>query len=810
MDLIRQNLQYAIRVLGQNRLFTLAAILSLGVGIAANTTVFSVVNALLLRPLPGVPDARSLVEIGRAGNGTTFDNFSYPNFVDYRERNETLASMAAWTPIEVGLETPAGASHVAAHIVTGNYFDVLGIDPASGRFFLGEEDETPGTHPVAVLSHRMWTEGFGADPGVVGGTIRVNGRPFTVVGVAPEGFRGTLNMMVGDVWSPVMMREWAEPGRDDLADRRANWLQGIGRLRPGVSRDQAEADLNRVAAALEGEYPEIRPGTGVRVVRADGVIADLDGIVAGFMALLMVLVGLVLLVACVNLAGALLSAGMKRRREIAVRMALGATRSRVVGQLLTESLMLSLGGGVVGLLLARWGIDSVRLLQSSVPLPAFVQLDIPIDIRVFLFALFVSLVSTLLFGLLPSMRASSVSLIAALKELPASYGRRGSRMRRFLVAGQLALSLILLVGAGLLLRALSAAGDVDLGIVAEGVQVARIDLSKHGYTEEQGRDFYRLLLERLQGFPDVVAASVAADLPLDGAALGLGGVSRAPSPASYSDADFNVVSSDYFETMGIALVAGEDFSSIAGGEGNRVAIINETLAGRLWGGQDPIGRILYVGDGTPHRVVGVARDGKYRSVDEDPIPFVYVPFADNYRAGMTLVLRSRADRAAASETIRSSVRELDAGLPITGIQPLSDYVGFTLLPQRIAGNVAGSMGVLVLLLSAMGVYGVIALAVTERTREIGVRMALGATSADVLRLVVGSGMAMVLGGVLIGGLIAVGLTQFLASLLYGVTTTDAFTFGASSALLVLVALAASIVPASKAVRINAIDALRHD
>ena len=810
MDFIRQDIRYAIRTLGKNPFFTLAAILSLAVGIAANTTVFSVLNALLVRPLAGIDDASGLVEIGRAGNGTTFDNFSYPNFVDYRERNTTFTGIAAWTPIEVGLETLAGASHVAAHVVTGNYFDVLGIDPESGRFFLPEEDETPGTHPVAVISHRMWEQGFDRNPEVIGGTVRINGRPFTLVGVAPEGFLGTLNMMVGDVWIPVMMREWAEPGKDNILDRRANWLQGIGRLRPEVSRDQAQADLDRISAALVADFPEIRPGTGVRVVRADGIIADMDGVVAGFMALLMVLVGLVLLVACVNLAGAVLSSGMKRQREIAVRMALGATRRRVTSQMLTENLLLSLGGGTLGLLVSAWAIDSVRVMQASLPIPAFVHLDIPIDFRVFLFAVAISLLSALLFGLLPSLRVSRVSLIAALKNLPASTGHRGTRMRRVLVAGQLALSLILLVSAGLLLRALSAASSVDTGIVTEGVHVAQIDLSKHGYSEEQGSDFYRRLLERIQSVPDALSASLAADLPLDGAALGLGGVASTPDPAAYSDADFNVVFPGYFQTLGIPLVAGEDFSPLMDESGNRVAIINETLAGRLWPGQDPIGRIVYVGNNTIHRVIGVARDGKYRSIDEDPVNFVYVPFSQNYQAGMSLLVRGRAGTANAAETISSSVRELDATLPITRLQPLTAYVGFTLLPQRIAGNVAGTMGLLVLLLSAMGVYGVVALSVTERTREIGVRMALGAKSSDVFRQVIVNGMKMTLGGVLVGALVAAGLTEFLASLLYGVTPRDPLTFGASGALLVLIALAASIAPAWRAVRISPIEALRQD
>jgi predicted permease len=768
---IRQDIRYAIRALGKNRLFTLAAVLSLAVGIAANTTVFSVVNALFMRPLAGINDASGLVEIGRAGNGTTFDNFSYPNFADYRERNTTFTGMAAWTPIEVGLETVAGASHVAAHVVTGNYFDVLGIDPASGRFFLPEEDETPGTHPVTVISHRMWEQGFDRDPAVIGGTVRINGRPFTLVGVAPEGFLGTLNMMVGDVWIPVMMREWAEPGRDNILDRRANWLQGIGRLRPEVSRDQPQADPDRISAALVADFPEIRPGTGVQVVRADGIIADFDGVVAGFMALLMVLVGLVLLVACVNLAGAVLSSGMKRQREIAVRMALGATRRRVTTQLLTENLLLSLGGGTLGLVLSAWTVDSVRVMQASLPIPAFVHLDIPLDFRVFLFALAISLLSALLFGLLPSLRASKVSLIAALKNLPASAGHRGARMRQVLVAGQLALSLILLVSAGLLLRALSAAGSVDTGIVTEGVHVAQIDLSKHGYSEEQGSDFYRRLLERIRAVPDALSASLAADLPLDGAALGLGGVASTPDPGAYSDADFNVVFPGYFQTLGIPLVAGEDFSPLMDESGSRVA-----------------------------------RNGKYGSIDEGPVNFVYVPFSQNYHAGMSLLVRSRTGTANAAETIRSSVRELDATLPITGLQPLSDYVGFTLLPQRIAGNVAGTMGLLVLLLSAMGVYGVVALSVTERTREIGVRMALGAKSSDVFRQVVVNGMKMTLGGVFVGGLLAAGLTEFLASLLYGVTSRDPLTFGASGTLLVLITLAASIPPAWRAVRISPIEA----
>lgn len=807
----RQDARYALRALGRSPLFTITAILSLAIGTGATTAIFTLVNALLLRPPPGIGAPERLVDVGRTRRGQGFDNMSYPNYADYRDRNTTLAGLAAMQvePRSLSLAGPGGGQAVRGAVVTGNFFDVLQARPAVGRFFLPEEDRVPGAHAVAVLSHRFWQERLGGDAAVVGRTVVLNGSPFTVVGVAAEDFQGP-SVIAPDLWVPMMSTTLVGGGTEMFEERRIVWLVAIGRLKPDVSVNAVQAELSGIARQLEQAYPESNEAQGVRVLPSSAFPGFLRTVVRAFLGLLFAVTMLVLLIASTNVAGMLLARAAGRRREIAVRLAIGASRARLLRQLLTESLLLFVAAGAAGVVVAHWMVAGLLALIPRLPVP--VVFEPTIDWRVLGFALAVSLGAGLLAGLAPALQSTRPALVPALKS-DASGGRGGRlRLRSGLLVAQMALSMLLLVGAGLFLRALVHARDIDPGFDPRGVELASLDLQLSRHTDSTGRQFAATLLERARAIPGVQHATLSTALPLDGGGLGLGPIDvagRTPPDAERGwEADWNVVAPGYFDVMRLPLVRGRDVADADQAGTPDVAVINETLAGWLFPGEDAVGRTFRNGERTV-TVVGVARDAKYRSLGEPPRGMVYVPLAQRYMGRTTLLVRT-APGVRVATPVRRLLAELDPSLPILNQTTLVEYTAMSLFPQRVALWVAGSLGVVALLLAVLGIYGVTAYAVTQRTRELGIRIALGAQRARVQRLVLRQGVLLAGAGVLVGLAAAAAVTRLLAGLLYGIAPTDPVAFGSAALLLVLAAAAASWFPARRAAGVDPMVALRSE
>ncbi|HEV3469184.1 MAG TPA: ABC transporter permease [Pyrinomonadaceae bacterium] len=817
MGTLLKDIRFALRRLLKSPGFLLTAVASLALGVGANTAIFSLVNTALLRPLPAHRPER-LYSLAVSGAGGSMLAFSYPAYRDYRDRSgEVLSGLFATRLAPMSLSRGGDNQRLWGYLVTGNYFDVLGVAAERGRTFTPEEDAAPLTHPVAVISHACWRHRFGSDPDVVGREITLNGRAFRVVGVAPEGFKGTEVVYTPEIWVPMMMQEWVEPGNAWLERRTTQNIFATGRLRDGVSPEQAEAALNLLAAQLGREHPETDEGQKITLMPPGFIVPQLRGAVLSFAAVLMGVVGLVLLLACVNLANLLLARAQGRRREIAICLAMGAGRFRLVRQLLTESAVLALAGGAVGLLLAVWILDLVAAFKPPIDIPVWI--DLAVDWRVMLFALGASLLTSLVFGLAPALQATRPELIPALKDLGAQAGRGRSRLRSGLVVAQVALSLVLLVAAGLVVRALQQLQTASPGFEVENGLVLNYDLARQGYEQPRGEQFHRQVVERVEALPGVRSASLTDLFPLslnysstnvqaEGQAAARG--------ANVPQAMVASVGPDYFPTMGIPLLAGRDFAPTDDAEAPRVVVVNEALARRFFPGPDPaaaaVGRRLTFGgpEGPFSQIVGVARDGKYWTMGEAPQPFVYFPLAQSYSSTVTMVVRAEGDPAALAAAVRRAVRDLDPNLPLYDVKTIEEHLALSLFPARVAATLLGAFGLLALLLAAVGVYGVVSYAAARRTREIGIRMALGAQAADVLRLVGGRGMLLVAAGVAVGLLAALALTRFMESLLYGVSATDPAVFALVVALLGFVALLACYVPARRATKVDPVVALRHE
>ncbi len=813
MDRLWQDVKYGARLLVKSPGFTLVAVLTLALGIGANTAIFTLVNEALLRPRPGIGRPEQLVDVGRTQNGSGFDNMSYPNYKGYRDRNRTLAGLAGYElePYAVSLSEGESSERVYAAVVSGNYFSVLEVQAAVGRFFTEQEDQDGGA-PVMVLSHAFWQRRFDGNAGIVGSDLRINGQPVRVAGVASPEFRGT-SPLAPDAWFPMHMRPVLRPGQTDLLERRSVFMLAIGRLKPGVSIAQARTDVSIIARDLEREFPVENRGKGVAVTSSGLFPGDLRLIVAGFFAVLMMFVGLVLLIACFDVAGMLLVRAHQRRREVAVRVAMGASRGRILRQMLSEGLLLFALGGMAGLLTAVWMRDLLLTFVPDLPIPLHVELNL--DWRVLGFGLALSLVSGSLASLAPALQTSHTDPVATLKE-ETTGSRRRMRLRNALVLGQVAVTVVLLVGAGLFVRALERAATVDPGIEIKNLSVVGLDFSLAGMKQTDGLAFADQLLQRTKSLPGVRSAALAWSVPLDGGGRALGGVSaqgyQGPESGNGIDADWNIVTPGYFATMGISLLRGRDFTAAdAQGRGD-VAIVNETLASLFWPGQNPVGQKLL----NPHdagvrelEVIGVARNQKYRSLGDEPRNFVYVPLRQNYMGNLNLLLRSEPGVAVFAEA-RKLVRSMNPYLPLLYTQSMEELAGVGLLPQRMAGWVASSLGVVGLLLAATGLYGVTAFSTTQRTREFGIRMALGAGRGDVLGLVLGQGMKLAAVGVALGLVLAVAATQLLSSLLFGVSPQDPLVLGVVAAGLGGVALLASYVPARRATKVDPMIALRYE
>ena len=815
-----QDLRYAVRLLRRNPLFALTAVLSLAIGIGANTTIFTIANALLFKPPLGVADASRLVDVGRSQDGQGFDNGSYPNYLDIRARNTVFTDIYAYRfgGEAMSLGGREGAERIYGEMVSTNYFNVLGTPPHIGRLFTSDDSEQPAATPLAVLSHRFWMRRFNGDPAIVGQTLVLNGRPFMVIGVTPEGFHGT-TVLTSDLWVPVnMVGELASrlpPAI--LTSRESAWLVMGARLKPGVTVGQAQAELANIGRALEQEFPDANRGKGLRVVASSPVPGD-GTPVAAFMAVLMAIVMLVLAIACANVAGVLLARATTRRREIAVRLAIGAGRGRLIRQMLVESTLLFLIGGSGGLVLARLMTGALLSLLPAVPLP--IDVTLALDGRAVVFTLTLSLVAAILSGLAPAFHASRAEVVGALKS-DTQGGPERIWLRHAFVVSQVALSIVLVVGAGLFARALQRASEIDPGFDPHGVELATLDLSLGGYTADTGRVFARELIRRVRETPGVQAAALSAVMPLGDRGIGLGGLAvpgvEPRNGRRFFDVDWNVITPGYFATMKMALLTGRDFSD-ADREGTpSVVIVNETAARQWWPRQDALGKTLLQETGRPDApdavrtltVVGVARDSKYRNLGEDPRPFVYVPIQQQYISRTVIAARSARGQRLAGE-LRALLASMNPNLPIVQSLTFDAYSQLGLLPQRIAASVAGSLGLVGVLLAAIGIYGVTAYMVSSRTREIGIRMALGAERASVVRMVLRQGLTLTMIGAAIGLAVAAAASRLLGSLLFGVGATDPLTFIGSTLLFFVVGAAACYVPARRATAIGAMDALRYD
>ena len=806
-----QDLCYGTRMLAKRPGFTLIAVITLAIGIGANTAIFSVVSALLLRPPAGVaqPEGLVLVTWDSTGLGP-----SYPDYIDFRERNTSLAGLATFGPTAVHLSERGEPERLAGSYVSGNYFEVLGVRAAMGRVLLQHDDGAAGSDPVTVISHSLWRRAFNSDPNVVGKTVRLNGYPFTVLGVASPQFTGVETGRTTDIWMPISMAGVIDPTLTRSNGNRTarGWLRAFGRLKPNFTLDQARADLTSVARSLETTHPETNKGVGIALIPNLGLGPSNRNDARKFAGMLTAVAGLVLLLACANVANLLLARGQSRSREIGIRLAIGASRHRMIRQLLTESLLLATLGGVAGVFLALW------LSQPLSNFVAFGQEQSPVlnltpDKSVLGFTSLIVLLSGLLFGLVPAFQAARTDLTPVLKETPRSSGGKGRiKISGVLVAAQIAVSLVVLVAAGLFIRTLQKAQAVQPGFKAEEVVTASLDVGKQGYTEDRGRGFYRQIIERVEVLPGVRSASLAQTVPLGGPSWRTRVRAEQTLDAAPVPVDYNIVTPRFFATLGIPFISGRDFSEADGPQSPGVVILNETLARRLFPGENPLGKhvVRYIA-GKPVfslELVGIVRDAKYRSLTEPPIPQMYLPSSQQYRSLMTLHVRTDGNSGEVLAAVRREVKALDTNLPVFNASVLVEQLRATLSPQRSAVVLIGIFGMLSLVLASIGLYGVMGYTVSQDAREIGVRMALGAERKDVLKHVLKKGMTLALTGVAIGSIVSLALTRLIESQLFEVSPTDPLTFGGVALILTLTALVACWIPALRATRVDPLVALR--
>ncbi|HEY9404508.1 MAG TPA: ABC transporter permease [Pyrinomonadaceae bacterium] len=813
MNSLAQDFRYGVRLLFKNPGFTFVAVLSLALGIGANATIFSFVNAILLRPLP-VEEPDQLVRLYTTSAGSDrIGAFSHQDYLDIREHNNALSGLIAERLKPMSLSGDGQNEIIPGAIVSGNYFSVLGVQAAQGRTFLPEEDQTPNTHPVAVVSYGLWQRRFGSDPNLLGKTVSLSGHGFTVIGIAPQNFTGTTLGQTPDVWVPLMMQAQAVPGPTMINSRDMRWLNVTGRLKPGVTIAQAQSSINAIAKQLAEQSPKTNAGTGVSIHSVSNTPDGPKKMMFPVLGVLTIVVGLILLIACANIANLLLARAAARRKEIGIRLALGASRVRLIRQLLTESLMLSVLGGTVGLLAAVW--TPGLLFAALKPPTAFpIVIDFTLDRRMLTFTIILSLVTGLIFGLLPALNASKLDLTSVLKDEAGALGRatRRSNLRSVLVVAQVTLSLVLLISSGLFIRSLQGAQAINPGFDADKLLVMSYNVGLQGYDEAKGKVFNRELIERVSNLPGVTSASLAESIPLGGSSnqLKIEVEGYQLKPNETLSIDYNTVGKEYFKTMGIPVLKGRDFNDQdrEGAEGS--VIVNETMAKRLWPGVDPIGkRLKPLGSTKPYlQVVGVAKNGKYRRLKEDPLSFMYLALDRSYSPGVSLYVRTAGDPQNSLETVRQAVQTMDKNLPVYNAKTMTESIGLSLFDQRMAATLLGFFGLLALILAAIGLYGVMAYSVGQRRRELGIRMALGAQKSNVLKLVVGQGLKLTLIGTAIGLIAAFGLMRLASSMLYGVSASDPLTFAGAALLLVFVALLASFIPARKATKVDPMVALR--
>ncbi len=817
-DALAQDLRYALRRMARNPAFTAVAVLSLALGIGANSAIFSIVNTILLGGVPmRAPEELVEVYTSEANQGYPYSVSSVPDLMDLRERTDLFSGVAGYEAFLSRYETDEATDPVVGELVTHDLFAVLGIQPALGRFFVPEEGRTPGTHPVVVLGHSFWQSRFGGDASVLGRSLRVGGTPFIVVGVAPREVQSlTAPGFTMDMWAPYQMAGALSFDGDGYQfDSRGSQSVLIrARLQPGVTLEEVRAALAAMSAQHQAAYPDSWKGKEFSVLPTSQVSIHpiVDGPLKGAAALLLSAVALVLLIACVNLAGFLLARASGRRKEIALRLALGARRGALVRQLLAETLLLGLVGGAAGLLVARSVLKALVTFQPPIPFP--LNLQFVLDGRVLLFTALVSGAAGLLFGLVPALQSTRPDLAPTLKDEAGAVtgSRRRITLQKVLLVTQVAFSTLLLLGAGLFLRSLSSAQDMDLGFSARDGAVAWVLVNMIGADTEETESIIRTLEERALAIPGVDRVATAEMLP-----LGIGlqttnwvipGVEPQPGE-EYIDIRYNLVSATYFDVMGIPMVAGRAFTSEDRAGSEAVAIVSEAAARRYWPGESALGKEIRRGSrDTPYRIVGVAGDTKVWTLGEEFQPYVYLARPQATPVGAQIIARGTLPDAQIAGQLRRMIREVDPRLVIMETKTLPEHLSIQLFPPRAAAALLGAFGLLALILATTGLYGSVAFSVSRRTREMGIRMSLGANAGQVVGMVLRGAMSPVAAGILLGWLLSLGLAQVIRGFLYGISALDPVTFLGVPAVLAAVALAAALVPARRASRVDPVRALR--
>jgi len=808
------DVRYSVRSLLKHPGLTLVAVLSLGLGIGANTTIFTWVQAVLFRPVPQAAEPGSLRVASMENREGASRSWSYPNFVDFRDRVTTM-EVIAQDDQTFNVAVDRSAERNWGGLVSGNYFAVLGIQPAAGRLFTPLDDVTPGGHPIAVISYTYWQQRFAADPAIVGKEITINNTPMTIVGVAERGFIGAFGGIAASLWVPMaMQREMM--GGDRLNARGNGWLQTLVRLKPGVSQEQAQSEAAAIMSQLEQEFRGVNDGRRLRIVQMRDAPFGAATVLKPLLMILSVLVALVLVIACANVANLLLSKAVSRRREIAVRLSLGASRARLLRQLLTESLLVAAAAGVAGIAMAYWSMNVIMAFVPPVDMPF--DLSLRMDAMTLVFALAVSVITGLAFGLAPALQASDSRTMHALKEEGRSgAGGRGSgRLRSSLVVAQVAVCAVLLIGAMLFLRSFLAAQALSPGFNPDGVVTMSMDMFQSGYTGERVSDFRRRTVEAVTALPGVTAAAFGSRLPLGmggNSSMGVGIDGYVPRENEEIVINYSAVGPRYFETLAIPIRQGREYNETDTAQSPSVVIINEAMAARYWPQGNALGGRVRLGAQNVAEVIGIVADSKYGSINERPLPQLFLPISRFNSSTLRLFVKTTGDPAPLVAEVRNAIRSLDPALPVYDARTLNEHMQVAVFAQRMAANLLGAMGVLALLLASIGLYGVMAYAVSQRTQELGIRLALGASPGSLLHMIVGQGMRLTAIGLAIGLLLALaafGSVGAVRILLPGISPIDPVTFIAVPLLLASIALLASWIPGRRAGRVDPLVALRYE
>jgi predicted permease len=808
-----QDVRYSLRMIVKAPGYSAIAILTLALGIGANTTIFSWINSTLLNPIPGLANPQEVVALSLSRPSETSFPFTYPDVVAMRDGQTSFAGITASAPLPMSLTGKGNPERIWGTVASANYFTVLGVRPALGRVFLPAEEEKPGGAPVAVISDRLWQSHFGANPNVVGQTIEINQHPYTIVGVTPAEFQGSQTGLRSEIWVPVMMVQQLMEQGDLIHDHHYFWMSVMGRLKPGVTPQQAQEELTLRLKSEIRNYPEEHKGhEDVTVYPLWRSPLGVNQVFSMLLPMLMSIAGFVLLLACANVANLMLVRSVARRREIAIRMSLGASRWRLVRQSLIESLLLALAGGAAASIITLWTSGTLMRFLPKMDFP--ISLNIRTDPTV-LFATFaISVLTGVIFGILPALRSSGEAPVGVLKEDAGSVtsNLRKARLTSGLVVAQISLSLLLLICAGLFIRSFLSAQQMDPGFSPHNVLIASYDLFTAGYSADAGREFDRQLVAKLEALPGVQSVALSNTVPV-GFPEGSTSVKMdgyVPQANESMETQDTIVSPNYFKTMQIPILKGREFALRDRKDSQRVVIVSEAFVDRYWPHQEAVGKRVF-SDLTNEwfTVVGVARDSKASGLNDKPKPFLYLPLDQVYHATMIVNARVLGDPLAAGMAVENAIHELNPALVVFDVADLETRWQIASFQQRIAGTFVGAFGLLALVLATVGVYGVTSYTTRQRVHEIGIRMALGASKEDVLRLVMGQGLRLTLVGVGLGLAAAFGLTRFLKSMLLGVTSTDALTFFTVAVMLCAVALLACFIPALRAIRVDPVVALRH-